>query len=97
MEGSVKGRGSQARPRAARSTAPAYSTPSKVESLSGLAKSRCRDSPSCDLPSSELAGAGDRFIVDIERIVVTSLTTDATKLLVTSWTSAEGLRRWERD
>jgi hypothetical protein len=40
---------------------------------------------------------GDRFVADITEIVLTELNAEATKLVVTSWTPAAGLRRVERD
>jgi hypothetical protein len=40
---------------------------------------------------------GEMFVADITEVVVTSLTPDATKLVVESWTAERGLRRVERE
>jgi len=40
---------------------------------------------------------GESFIVDIEEVVITRLDAGATKLVVESWTTAHGLREFERD
>ena len=39
---------------------------------------------------------GEMFIADISEIVITGLNTEATKLVVESWTPTRGLRRVER-
>jgi hypothetical protein len=40
---------------------------------------------------------GEMFIADITEVVITGLNTEATKLVVESWTPERGLRRVERD
>jgi hypothetical protein len=40
---------------------------------------------------------GEMFIADITEVVITALNTDATKLVVESWTPDRGLQRIERD
>jgi len=37
------------------------------------------------------------FVADITEVVITGLNTEATKLVIESWTSEQGLRRVERD
>jgi hypothetical protein len=46
--------------------------------------------------SSEQAD-GELFVADITEVVITRLNTEATKLVVESWTPERGLRRVERD
>jgi hypothetical protein len=43
------------------------------------------------------AAEGEAFVADITAVVITRLNTEATKLVVESWTPAGGLRRVERD
>src|SRR5712692_6385052 len=40
---------------------------------------------------------GEMFVADITEVVITGLNTEATKLVIESWTSEQGLRRVERD
>ncbi len=40
---------------------------------------------------------GEMFIADIDEVVITELSADATKLVVASWTPQRGLQRVERD
>ncbi len=40
---------------------------------------------------------GEMFVADIAEVVITSLNTEATRLVVESWTVERGLRRVERD
>lgn len=40
---------------------------------------------------------GEMFVADIAEVVVTGLNSEATKLVVESWTPERGLRRVERD
>ena len=40
---------------------------------------------------------GEMFVADITEVVITALNTEATKLVVESWTPERGLRRVERD
>ena len=41
--------------------------------------------------------SGDMFVADITEVVITRLDSDASKLVVESWTPARGLRTIERD
>lgn len=40
---------------------------------------------------------GEAFVADITEVVITGLNAEATKLVVESWTPAQGLRKVERD
>jgi hypothetical protein len=51
-------------------------------------------------PTTEVSSEppdGDMFFADISEVVITGLNSEATRLVVESWTPQRGLRRIERD
>jgi len=48
-------------------------------------------------PNGDVSGEGESFVADITEVVVTSLSADAKRLVVESWSPERGFRRIERD
>jgi len=65
----------------------------------GEAKIAGRAIPAGSLPGSDTSEQpdGEMFIADIDEVVITGLSSDATRLVVSSWTPQRGLQRVERD
>jgi hypothetical protein len=99
MLGARKGADLRRDPRFALHSPPFHPDEGKEGEWPGEAKIAGRAIPAGPVTTDDQSGQpdGEMFVADITEVVITSLNTEASRLVVESWTPDRGLMRVERD